>query len=106
MLTREFVKNGFDLPEAKGGAQWLDKDTLLLSTAYGEGMATQSGYSRTVRLWPRGTDVDRAPVLFETTPETMVAAAALDRTQPRETVWYYERPGFFDEVMWIGDRTG
>ena len=55
--TKAFVAGGFALPEAKGGAAWLDADTLLLSSAYGEGMATTSGYARTVRLWRRGTDV-------------------------------------------------
>ena len=33
--TKAFVEGGFHLPEAKGGAAWLDADTLLLSSAYG-----------------------------------------------------------------------
>ena len=69
--TKTFVTDGFVLPEAKGGAEWFDADTLLLSSAYGEGMATTSGYARTVRLWRRGTDVNRAPVIFETAPDNM-----------------------------------
>ena len=52
--TKHFVAGGFVLPEAKGGVDWLDADTLLLSSAYGEDMATTSGYARTVRLWRRG----------------------------------------------------
>ncbi len=47
--TKAFVTDGFALPEAKGGAQWFDTDTLLLSSAYGEGMATTSGYARAVQ---------------------------------------------------------
>jgi len=31
--TKAFVSGGFVLPEAKGGAQWFDADTLLLSSA-------------------------------------------------------------------------
>ena len=69
MATKAFVADGFVLPEAKGGATWLDRDTLLLSSAFGTGMATASGYARTVRLWRRGTAVEIAPVLFETVPE-------------------------------------
>ena len=57
--TKAFVADGFALPEAKGGAEWFDADTLLLSSAYGDDMATTSGYARTVRLWRRGTDVLR-----------------------------------------------
>jgi len=34
---RRFVPGGFTLPEAKGGAVWLDDDTLLLTSAWGGG---------------------------------------------------------------------
>src|SRR3954463_14988006 len=64
--TKSFINGGFVLPEAKGGAAWVDADTLLLSSSYGDGMATTSGYARTVRLWRRGTDVNSAPVIFAT----------------------------------------
>jgi prolyl oligopeptidase len=60
-----FVPGGFTLPEAKGGAVWLDDDTLLLTSAWGKGMATASGYARVVRRWSRGTDPAAAPVIFE-----------------------------------------
>src|SRR5271169_3014199 len=36
MDARSFITDGFVLPEAKSGAEWLDEDTLLLSSAYGE----------------------------------------------------------------------
>src|ERR1700753_285483 len=51
--TKTFVTDGFTLSEAKSSAGWLDQDTLLLSSAHGDGMATPSGYARTVRLWQR-----------------------------------------------------
>jgi len=104
--AKAFVRDGFYLPEAKGGTDWLDRDTLLLSSAYGRDMATTSGYSRTVRLWRRGADVDAAPVLIETTPESMGLWASVDRTQGAETVWFVDKPGFFDAIFWMGDRSG
>src|SRR4051812_15069262 len=69
--ARAFVPDGFFLPEAKGGVDWVDKDTLLLSSAYGEGMATTSGYARTIRLWRRGEPVEQAPVIFEAPVDRM-----------------------------------
>ena len=45
MDTCTFVAGGFVLPEAKGSVDWLDTDALLLSSAFGEGMATASGYA-------------------------------------------------------------
>jgi prolyl oligopeptidase len=94
--TRTFVAGGFELPEAKGGAAWVDLDTLLVSTALGEGMATTSGYARTVRLWRRGTDFSVAPIVFETTPQSMSAWADVDRSVTPHRVWWCEMPSFFE----------
>jgi prolyl oligopeptidase len=66
LASRTFVSDGFDLPEAKSGAAWLDRDTLLLASVLGDGMATRPGYARTVRLWRRGSDALTAPVIFAT----------------------------------------
>jgi prolyl oligopeptidase len=102
--TKAFVIGGFTLPEAKGGVAWLDADTLLLSSAHGDGMATTSGYARTVRLWRRGTDVAQAPVLFETAPGHMSAQASVDRTTPR--IWFAEQLDFFNLNLSLGDEGG
>jgi len=106
LKTRSWAEDGFFLPEAKGGMAWLDHDTLLLSSALGEGMATTSGYSRTVRLWRRGSDVEQAPILFETDAGNMAAWADVDRTAGREDIWFADKPGFFEQRWWIGDRSG
>jgi prolyl oligopeptidase len=105
--TRSFVPDGFDLPEAKGGAAWLDRDTLILSSAFGPaGMATVSGYARTVRLWRRGTDPLAAPVIFEGKADSVAVSSDLDRDSRAERIWFQERIGFYDQVVWIGDRDG
>jgi len=106
LASRDFAPGGFTLPEAKGGAAWVDRDTLLLSSALGEGMATESGYARTVRLWRRGTDLSAAPVIFETTADHMAVWADDDRETEEERLVFVERIGFFDAVVWIGDRGG
>jgi prolyl oligopeptidase len=104
--TRAFVTDGFVLPEAKSGAQWFDADTLLLSSAYGEGMATASGYARTVRLWRRSTDADAAPVIFETAADNMAAYCDIDRTGALPRVWFVERLDFFNSRIWLGNEAG
>jgi prolyl oligopeptidase len=104
--AKSFVKDGFVLPEAKGGARWLDADTLLLSSAFGEGMATTSGYARRIRLWRRGTDVGQAPVTFETTSDSMGVFTDVDRTAATPRIWFVEQLGFFDVNLWLGDETG
>ena len=106
--TRAFVPGGFALPEAKGGIDWLDIDTLLLSSAFGEpdARATASGYARTVRLWRRGEAAASAGVLFETAVTDMSAWGHVDRTSTPPRLWFMSKPGFFDIVSWLGDRNG
>jgi prolyl oligopeptidase len=106
LLSREFVSNGFQLPEAKSSFCWLDRDSLLLASPFGRQMATRAGYARTVRLWRRGTDPLTAPVIFQTQENFACAWASLDRTAVEERIWFCEKPGFITTNLLIGDRTG
>jgi prolyl oligopeptidase len=106
LATRDFVPDGFHLPESKGGAGWVDRDTLLLISPLGEGMATRSGYARTARLWRRGTEPLAAPVIFETREDCLYVFAGVDRDSPEERLWFVDKPGLIDSHAWIGDRTG
>ncbi|EWY39526.1 peptidase S9 [Skermanella stibiiresistens SB22] len=106
LTTRGFVEGGFHLAEAKSGAAWLDRDTLLIFSALGDGMATNSGYGRAVRRWARGTDPLAAPVIFETPRESMSVWGAIDHSEAGERVWFTEQVDFFNATEWIGDRDG
>ncbi|ESY91660.1 peptidase S9 [Mesorhizobium sp. LNHC209A00] len=106
LVSLSFVADGFNLPEAKGSIEWLDPDTLLLSSALGEGMATRSGYARTVRLWKRGADPLTAPLIFETGLESNGVSGQLDRTAESERLWFIETPVCFEKIGRIGDRSG
>ncbi len=106
VAERGFVEDGFYLTEAKGGAEWLDRDALLLSSAHGEGRATRSGYGRTVRLWRRGTAVEDAETIFETDATNLSVWGQKDVTGDAERLWFVERLGFFSSDLWIGDRSG
>ncbi|MFN6982517.1 MAG: prolyl oligopeptidase family serine peptidase [Brevundimonas sp.] len=63
-VTRSFVEGGFFLPESKGGATWLNKDTLLIARDFGVGTLTNSGYPMVVKRMTRGQSLDQADVLF------------------------------------------
>ncbi|WP_085034850.1 prolyl oligopeptidase family serine peptidase [Ensifer aridi] len=104
--SRSLVVDGFNLPEAKGDIGWLDPNTLLLTSALGDGMATRSGYARTVRLWKRGSDPLAAPVIFEAGPESVGAFAELDRNAESGRVWFTDQTAYLDSICWIGDRNG
>ena len=66
-----FVESGFFLPEAKGGASFVDPETVIVATDFGPGTLTASGYPRQARLWKRGTPLADAPVIFEAGDEDM-----------------------------------
>ena len=63
--TKSFVKNGFQLPEAKSNISWRDIDTVYVGTDFGEGSLTKSGYPRIVKLWKRGTPLKDAETIYE-----------------------------------------
>jgi prolyl oligopeptidase len=104
MVSRQFVIDGFFLAEGKSVIGWLDRDTLLLSSALGDGMATASGYARTVRLWRRGGEPLESPVIFEAPATSMAVGAHVDRESG--FVLFSESIGFFDSIVWIGDSQG
>jgi prolyl oligopeptidase len=101
-----FVSDGFVLPEAKGSVDWLDPDTLVLSSAYGEGMATTSGYARTIRLWRRGQPVEQAQIIFETTADRMRVYCGVDDSGAAPRAWIIDQVDFFNFAIWLRDATG
>lgn len=69
--SRSFVKDGFKLGEAKGSAFWIDINTLIVSTDFGEGAMTTSGYPRITKIWKRGQHLNEAKTIFEGESEDM-----------------------------------
>jgi len=51
--------------EAKGGLDWRDRDNVYVSTDFGPGSMTTSGYPRIVKDWKRGTPLSEARTVFE-----------------------------------------
>ena len=62
--SKAFVEDGFVVPEAKSNVSWLDEDTLLVGTDWGDGSLTDSGYALEIRLWNRGDNMHAGKSLF------------------------------------------
>ena len=62
---KEFVIDGFYVEESKGGASWMDKNTILVTKDYGEGSLSASGYPIIAKKWKRGTAIKEATTIFE-----------------------------------------
>jgi prolyl oligopeptidase len=105
--SKRFVEGGFFLPEAKGGAAWLNDGTLLVSTVLGgEPFQTTSGYARTVRRWQRGTPFDAAPVVFECERTEMVAWGWHEHSPSHPRTCFIRRPDFSRTVFYVEDGSG
>ncbi len=63
--TKSFIDNGFKMDESKGGASYLDENTVIVSSDFGDGTMTTSGYPNQVKIWKRGTDLKDAPMIFQ-----------------------------------------
>lgn len=77
LKKREFVKDGFYLPEAKSDVAWRDRDRLYVGTDFGPGSLTDSGYPRIVKEWKRGTPLASAKTWFEGKKEDVSVGAGV-----------------------------
>ncbi|MBV8965910.1 MAG: S9 family peptidase [Mycobacteriaceae bacterium] len=100
MFAREFVVDGFALPEAKTQIDWEDPDTVLVGTDFGEGSLTDSGYPRLVKRWRRGQPLSDAELLFSGTHVDVSVAASVDRTPGFERTLVRRSIDFFNSEVY------
>lgn len=96
---REFVADGFKLPEAKTEVQWLDAQQLLVATDFGPGSLTDSGYARTVRLWQRGQPLAQARTVYEAKTSDVGIVMQVNRSPGFERVVLGRSPDFFSDEL-------
>ena len=98
LVALAFVKpedGGFYVPNFKSRVCWRTRDELLVSTDWGEGSLTSSGYVRRCKSWLRGTPLEDAVELFESPADDVASGviAGFDRC-----VWHeytYRHMTFF-----------
>lgn len=61
---KAFVENGFMVEEAKGGVTYIDENTVIISTDFGPGSMTTSGYPSQAKIWKRGTALKDAKLIY------------------------------------------
>lgn len=93
--TGSFVAGGFELPVAKGGAVYLNSNSVLVATDFGPGTMTPSSYPRIVKLWRRGEPLAGAKTVFEGRPDDMAVMAHVFRGPYGSVALIVRRPSFF-----------
>jgi prolyl oligopeptidase len=101
VTTREFVADGFTLPEAKSSVAWIDRDRVYVGTDFGPGSLTSSGYPRIVKQWRRGTPLAQATTVFEGEDDDVSVTGVFDQTPgfPRHLI--FRSYSFFSYEVWI-----
>ncbi len=98
---KEFVKDGFTLPEAKMRVSWRNRDTLYVGTDFGPGSMTKSGYPRLVKEWKRGTDLKDAKLVFEGKESDVSVSASVAHDHGYVYEWISRAPSFFTSEEFI-----
>jgi prolyl oligopeptidase len=100
-LETGFVPDGFELTEAKQWVSWIDLDTIFVSTDFGPGTLTTSGYPRVVKRWRRGTPLDDAEVVFEGQAGDVLVVARHDPTPGFERDLVDRAVTFFESEVYL-----
>ncbi len=101
--ARRFVDGGFTLPEAKSDVAWIDADTIFVSTDFGPGSLTTSGYPRIVKEWRRGTPLATARTLFEAQADDLGVGAYKDFTPGHSHQFISRQIGFYSSELFLRD---
>lgn len=103
---KAFVEGGFSRPEAKGNVGWIDIDTVYVSTDFGDGSMTDSGYPRVVKEWKRGTPMSSAKVVYEGEKTDISVGAFHDDTPGWERDFIYRGLTFYTNELYLRKDDG
>jgi prolyl oligopeptidase len=106
MVAKQWVKDGFFRPEAKGELSWIDQDTVYVSTDFGPGSLTGSGYPRIVKQWKRGTPLRAATIVYEGVPSDVDISAVHDDTPGFERDFVYRALQLHSSEMYLRKQDG
>jgi prolyl oligopeptidase len=104
VTSKQFVENGFHIKEAKGYASWIHKDQLIVSSNFGEGTTTASGYPRIVKLWNRGTDLSEAKELIKIDADYMGVWANVINKPERDYIYLSVNKTFYTSELYIWEN--
>ncbi len=101
LATKSWLADGFSRPEAKGSLGWRDADTVFVSTDFGPGSMTASGYARIAKLWKRGTAMAEARTVYEARAEDLGTWAYRDHTPGFERDFVVRAIAFYNDELFL-----
>ena len=105
LKTLKFVKNGFSLPRAKSDAAWIDKNHLLVTSEWGPGSLTASGYPYITKVWTRGTPLSAAKEVYRGVQKDVgVGSAVMHDGQGHQVNLIFNNHTFFGNEINMYDK--
>lgn len=101
VTTKSFIDDGFKIDQSKGGANYRDENTLIISSDFGKGTMTNSGYPRQVKLWKRGTPITDAKLIFEGNVEDVSSSGFVIRDAEKEYLMLLRGMTFYTSKKFI-----
>lgn len=80
---------------------YKDRDTLLVSTDFGEGSLTDSGYARTIREWKRGTKLEDAKQVFEGEKKDVIVHGSVQHCRGIVYEWHVRAVTFYTSEYYV-----
>lgn len=107
LVSKSFVEGGFETPEAKQNADWIDADTLLIGTDWGGDTTTESGYPFVLKRWKRGTALaDAKEVIRGDKSDVAVWPMTFELEDGSVLQGAVEADTFFTSTYWLLPENG
>lgn len=110
IVTREFdavmkrwAAGGFVTEESKQEVVWIDPDTVLIGTEFGEGSTTESGYPNQVKVWRRGYPLSSEKIMHEGSINDVGSFPFASHRPDGTYVGVIQSPDFFTQIIHIYD---
>ncbi len=103
---KQFIENGFSIDESKGTASYIDENTLIVSSDFGEGTMTTSGYPSQVKIWKRGTLLKDAQLIYTGESSDVGTWGGVLRDGSQTIAMISQAPTFFthNTLIWDNNR--
>jgi len=100
-VSKEFVDDGFALPEGRHNIDWKDENTLWVGTDFGEGSLNSSNFPRFAKEWKRGTAIEEATTVFEGSIEDVYTVALSNHSPEGRYDMVTVMPDFFRGTTYL-----
>lgn len=104
--SKSFVKNGFTVPENKSTVAWIDANTIYVSSDFGAGTVSTSGYPISTRVWKRGTPLSGAREVFRGEVNDVSAESFTDFDFKKTYHFTSRATSFFEAKMQYQNEKG